>query len=306
MQRPEVPSPDAAGSEQPRPRARFAIRYDDLTQHGHVKQVTLQLGLGNLCFDKLWSKHPLFETRKQGVAAILSRLVLESEPVAVSFGSPLEATGQIEIAHERATPGQPGPVSALFMNATADIWALPSRRQPGVDAATRSYVRIGKAFGEHVLTKPFGPPSERKVLRFDVPGQPAVPSAEHTRVRVDENATLPAGAVALDKTFTPDESPWVFGLVHTDLNQHVNSLVYARMFEEAALRRAARHRQLAGLAARKLSLCYRKPCFAGQSMTCMVQSYVLGDELGVVGYVAPEGAPLAKAHCSFQLQFRRL
>jgi hypothetical protein len=303
MQPSDVPSPDA---ESVGPRARFAIRYDDLTQQGHVKQVTLQLGLGQLCFDKLWSKHPLFETRKQGVAAILSRLVLESEPVAVSMGAPLEATGQIEVAHERTIPGHPSPVSALFMNATADIWGLPSRRQAGVDVATRSYVRIGRAFGEHVLTKPFGPPSERKVLRFEVPGQPALPEAEHTRIRVDQNARLPEGAIALDKAFLPDESRWVFGLVHTDLNQHVNSLVYARMFEEAALRRAARHRQLEGLAARKLSLCYRKPCFAGQSMTCMLQSYQLDGVFGAIGYVGPAGAPLAKAHCSFQLQFRRL
>jgi len=293
----------ASESGSTEPRARFEIRYDDLTQHGHVKQITLPIALGKLCFEKLWSQHPLFVTRKQGIAAILSRLVLESEPIAVSLGSPLEARGQIELAHERTPSGE---VSALFMNASAEIWGLPSRRDRSVDPATRQYVRIGRAFGEHVLTKPFGPPHERKVLRFDVPGQPAVPSAVHARIRVSENAQLPEGAVALDKQPCPDEAPWVFGLMHTDLNQHVNSLVYARMFEEAALRRAARHGQNQGLVSRKLSLCYRKPCFAGDSMVCMVQSYLLDGTFGAVGYVAPAGTPPAQANCSFQLQFAHI
>lgn len=282
------------------PRIHFDIRYDDLTQHAHVKLVTLQLGLGKLCFENLWAKHPLFETRKQGVAPILSRLVLETEPVAVSFGAPLEARGGIEIAHERHA----GEVSALFMNGSAEIWALPSRRNPAVDPKARQSVRIGRAFGEHILTKPFGPPSERKVLRFDVAGQPEIPSAEHTRMRIHDNVALPEGATALDSGFLPDERPWVFGLMHTDINQHVNSLVYARMFEEAAVRRALRHGKQRGLYASKLSLCYRKPCFQGESVHCMLQSYTLGEGVyGAVGYIGPEGTPLEKANCSFLLQF---
>ena len=283
--------------------ANFHIRYDDLTQHAHVKQVTLPMVLGRVCFETLWIRHPLFETRKQGIVPILSRLVLESEPVAVSFGAPLEGRGRIEVAHE---PAADGGSSALFMNGFADIYALPSRRDPNVNAATRQLVRIGRAFGEHVLTKPFGPPSERKVLRFDVPGQPAVPSPVHRRVRVHDNARLPAGAQPLDPAFAADEAPWSFGLIHTDLNQHVNSLVYARMFEEAAVRRAARHGHNRGLIAHKLSLCYRKPSFAGETLICMLQGYEQDGAFGAVGYLAPLGTPVERAHCSFQLQFRSL
>jgi hypothetical protein len=283
--------------------ANFNIRYDDLTQHAHVKQVTLPMVLGRVCFETLWVRHPLFETRKQGIVPILSRLVLESEPVAVSFGAPLEGRGRIEVAHE---PAADGGSSALFMNGFADIYALPSRRDPSVNAATRQLVRIGRAFGEHVLTKPFGPPSERKVLRFEVPGQPALPNAVHRRLRVQENARLPEGAKPLDAVLTADEAPWSFGLIHTDLNQHVNSLVYARMFEEAAVRRAARHAHNRGLIAHKLSLCYRKPSFAGATLTCMLQGYELDGAFGAVGYLGPTGTPPERAHCSFQLQFRSL
>ncbi|MET0390801.1 MAG: hypothetical protein ABW321_32810, partial [Polyangiales bacterium] len=276
--------PDEAPA--PETRAQFSIRYDDLTQHAHVKLATLQLALGRACFDDLWAKHPLFETRKQGIAPILSRLVLEGEPVAVSYGAPLEAQGRIDLAHE---PDATGGVSALIMNASAEIWALPSRRDPAVDPSTRQPVRIGRAYGEHVMTKPYGPPSERKVLAFDVPGQPPVPSSVHHRIRVVENASLPEGAEALDTAPSPDDAPWTFGLFHTDLNQHVNSLVYARMFEEAALRRIAKHRLDHKLIAKRISLCYRKPSFAGESLVCTLQSFVLDNAgertVGAVGYL---------------------
>jgi hypothetical protein len=283
-------------------RAQFSIRYDDLTQHAQIKLVTMQLALGRVCMEKLWSKHPLFETRRQGIAAILSRMQLESEPVAVSFGSPLEARGFIEIAHERDRSGE---VSALFMNATAEIWGLPSRRDPAIDPSTRQLVRIGRAFGEHVLTKPYGPPSERKVLRFDVAGQASIPPAEHSRVRVAQNLQLPAAASALESEFSPDEVDWVFGLTHTDLNQHVNSLVYARLFEDAALRRASRLGRGGDWIADKISLCYRKPSFAGERMICMLRAYEEGEHLGAVGYLGPAGTPLDKAHCSVHLRFRQ-
>lgn len=280
-------------------RADFHLRYEDLTQHGHIKQVTLPMVLAKVCFETLWVRHPLFETRKQGIVPILSRLVIESEPTAVSLTTPLEGRGDLQVAHER----NGGAVSALFLNAYADVWATPSRRDPSIDAATRQPVRIGRVFGEHVLTKPFGAPEDRKVLAFDVAGQPALPEAQHARIRVHENIQLPAGAEPLDTAFSPDEASWSFGLIHTDLNQHVNSLAYARMFEEAAVRRAALHGHNRALFAQKLSLCYRKPSFAGQTLHCMLRAYVLNGAFGAVGYLAPEGTPPERANCSFQLQF---
>ena len=292
--------PEASSSSA---RARFDLRYDDLTQHGHVKQAILPMVLGRVCFDKLWANHPLYETRKQGIVPILSRLVLESEAIAVSFTAPLEGAGRIEVAHERDAAGH---VSALFLNGFAEIWGMSSRRNAAHGGKPKQLVRVGRAFGEHVLTRPFGDPSERKVLAFDVFGQPAVPSAQHQRERVDQTASLPPGAQPLDLDFRPDEAVWTFGLAHTDLNQHVNSLVYARLFEEAALRRCALHSRNRGLLARRLELTYRKPCFAGENLVCMVQSYVLEGEVGAIGYLAPAGTPPQSANCSFRLQFRSL
>jgi hypothetical protein len=54
-----------------------------------------------------------------------------------------------------------------------------------------------------------------------------------------------------------------FGLDHTDSNQHVNSLVYPRLFAEAALRRLAELERPRRLLIRALDIAYRKPSFAG-------------------------------------------
>jgi hypothetical protein len=313
---PEAPE-DAAQS------AQLEHRYDDLTQHGHIKLSALPLVLNRVCFDKIWTRHPLFETRRQGVFPILSRLVLEADPVPVSFTAPLDGRGRIQLAHERDVDNN---VSALFMNTYGEIWGLRSRRQAGSEShryqsarpsvqgdrttfaapAAREQVRVGRAFGEHVLTKPFGPATERKLLRFDVPGQPTVPSAVHTRISTLEAVALPVAAQPLDADFIADDAAWVFGLTHTDANQHVNSLVYVRCFEEAALRRLAQHGHDLDLLGKRIEINYRKPCFAGDRMICMLRSYACDGELGATGYLAPQGVGKERAHCSFRLQLRKV
>ena len=59
----------------------------------------------------------------------------------------------------------------------------------------------------------------------------------------------------------PAEPPsFTFGMMHTDSNQHVNSLVYPRVFEELAVRRHGD----AKLLARAVEMRWRKPFFAGE------------------------------------------
>jgi hypothetical protein len=71
---------------------------------------------------------------------------------------------------------------------------------------------------------------------------------------------LPEGAEPLDVEPTLDPIPVAFGLDHTDGNQHVNSLVYPRVFEELAVRRHGDPKLLA----RALEMRWRKPFFAGE------------------------------------------
>jgi hypothetical protein len=285
----------------------FALRYDDLTQHGHLKQSALQLVLGQICFGVLWVRHPLYDTRLKGIVPIMSRLLLEAEAMPVSFAAPVEGRGRLELAHERAADGN---VSALFMNSYGEVWGPRSSRQPDGSRARsktepREHALIGRAFGEHVFTKPFAKPGQRKVLAFDVPGQPSIPSVLHRRVSLRDTTALPEEAEWLDAEFTPDDSAIVFGLTHTDANQHVNSLVYGRVFEEAVLRRLSKHGHNSGLLGRRIELNYRKPSFAGDRMMCMLRCYVWHGELGATGYLAPEGEPIERAHCSFDLRMRR-
>ncbi|HEX4353188.1 MAG TPA: hypothetical protein VHZ95_09745, partial [Polyangiales bacterium] len=92
------------------------------------------------------------------------------------------------------------------------------------------------------------------------------------------------------------------GLTHTDANQHVNSLVYARVFEEATLRRFHALGERAALLGCRLELNYRKPCFAGDRMFSSLRSYRRQGALGATGFLAPEGAGIDRAHCTFDLR----
>jgi hypothetical protein len=78
-----------------------------------------------------------------------------------------------------------------------------------------------------------------------------------------------------------DPVPITFGLVHTDSNMHVNSLVYLRMFEEAALRRLAQLGKGSAVLGRTLDIAYRKPCFAGQTMFVVEQAFEQNGKLGM-------------------------
>ena len=69
---------------------------------------------------------------------------------------------------------------------------------------------------------------------------------------------LPAGATALDGALTPDDTATVFGLDHTDSNQHVNSLVYPRLLVEATLRRLVQ--QIDDLTLRRRAAGRRRRC----------------------------------------------
>ena len=290
---PVVPADaDAARASGP-----LRLPYDDLTQGGQVKLTSLPLAIGRVCFEELWVKSPLVGIHGSGVFPILTRIVLESDANTTLLGAALEGRGAMYVAHE---PDAQGHVQALILNMTADVYGPLGRSHgPQLEGAGKQ-VRIGRVFAEHVFTKPFAPAGERKVLRFDLPGVEPVPRVQHARTRPATLLALPAAATPLDADFTPDIAPWVFGLMHTDHNQHVNSLVYARMFEEAALRRLHEHGQSTHRLARMMELVYRKPCFSGERLSCMLRAFRVGDQLGVVGYLGAPNTPPEKAHCTLR------
>jgi hypothetical protein len=66
----------------------------------------------------------------------------------------------------------------------------------------------------------------------------------------------------------------VFTLDQTDSNQHVNSLVYIRLFHDAINRRlAAAGQPLLQVRSRAVDIAYRKPCFAGDKVRAQLRLF---------------------------------
>lgn len=279
--------------------ARFDTRYEDLSQNGHVKLTALPTAIGRACFAELWEKHPVARITREGVVPILSRLAIEIEPVAAKLLGALEGRGVLRFAHER--DAEDDSVRALLLNAEAGVWATPRRSRTSEDGPKQ--VRVGRVFADHVFTRLHAPKSERKVLAFSVPGYPAVPARRYARPTLAQTLSASPKSTALESELSPDVAPWVFGLTHTDCNRHVNSLVYIRLFEDAALRRLAQLGRNTEVLARSVEINYRKPCFAGEQLSCMLQTYATRDGDMLVGYIAEPGAPVQSARCAVRMQF---
>ena len=93
----------------------------------------------------------------------------------------------------------------------------------------------------------------------------------------------------------------VFGLAHTDSNQHVNSIVYPRWFEDAAVRRLAQHGVRGSVLGRGSEVLFRKPFFAGQEARFSLQTFAgPADTWLAIGEMAPPAG--GKPHCYLRLQ----
>ena len=217
-----------------------------------------------------------------GIVPILSRFVLEGAPGPFSANLPVEAEGTCRLA--RADDGH------LMLDMWADLHGVIGRTYPGPTADPRTGERAlaGRVFAEHVLTRPFAPPGERRVTRLDVPGAPPITETRPAPPPHEAIASVPPGAMPLEPVRSADPVPLVLGLVHTDSNMHVNSLVYLRAFEEAALRRLAALGRGSMLLARTIDIAYRKPCFAGQTMRIVQQAFEHEGRLGVAAVLVEE------------------
>ncbi len=102
---------------------------------------------------------------------------------------------------------------------------------------------------------------------------------------------VPDGARWLDE-LAPDTTDYCFTLDQTDSNQHVNSLVYIRMFLDAVNRRLAAAAKPARLRSRAIDIAYRKPSFAGDRARAQVRLFEHGELVGAAGLIAgDDGKP---------------
>jgi hypothetical protein len=252
----------------------YRLRFEDLSQDGRILFETIVASLGASVWRPLLEKHPLTAAlQADGVRPIFTRLVIVGSDARLSLADPLSAEGIYELACE---PDAQGGVARMYLNMWTEIWGIGRAGTPGEGER----LLAGRFFAEHVLTRPLAPLERRRVT--EVPGVPR-PKAEYRQPAREDLLALPEGATWLEPEARIDPSPAVFGLMHTDINQHVNSLVYPRLFEEAGLRRLRELGKDATLIGRSLEVSYRKPFFAGQAAKLRLRAFASGDGLGVAG-----------------------
>jgi hypothetical protein len=280
------------------------MRYEDLAQDGALKVGGMPHAIGMVCFRELWQDHKTnLQTRPRGIIPILSRMVLQATGGPLSIRNAVEVDGQFQLAHTRDPQGQ---VNRVLLHMSADLFGPRAHTHDPQPKNAGERVHVGRVFAEHVFTRPWGKLEDRKVLALPLAEGDVVPPEQAPFRDALDTLVLPPSARALDESFVLDEAPLVFGLSHTDANQHVNSLVYPQLFEDAALRRMlALGHQTNDLLVEHMDIAFRKPCFAGQRVRIWQRAFELQNTFGTVAYLAPEGCPPERAACMCLLTFRR-
>jgi hypothetical protein len=279
-----VPSvPDVPAAQ--RSTASYALRWEDLTQDGRIRLPALVASIGPTIWKKMLAHEPTQAAlAADGVRSVFTRLVLDAGSARFSLGERLATEGAYQLAHER---GPDGAVVRLYLNTWTSIRAA-SGRAP-------------RLFAEHVMTRLLSPPERRRVTALP---DGKVPEAIYRATPFDALLSLPDGSDWLEPGILPDPSNVVFGLVHTDVNQHVNSMVYGAIFEEAVLRRLAALGRSTKVLGRTLEVGFRKPFFAGDTARVALRLFDDGPVSGAVGTFAELGDPAgAKPNVYLRMRF---
>lgn len=227
---------------------RVSQRYEDVTQEGRLTLVSLPHVLGELVWPNVMSDPETVAVAMDGVIPILTRMVLRSGDGPISAVQPLWG----EAAWHRATVRDAsGGVVRLVLAMEVNLSGREGLTLAPPDPEA-PVLHVGSVFAEHAYTRLFAPPSERRVLSLN--GR----TPEHDWEERRPEAVAP-GPVEGAPRHQVQRS---FGVLHTDPNNHVNSLVYPRFFEEAAILLRGRPEAATGL-----EVVWRKPFFAGETAT---------------------------------------
>lgn len=288
--------------EDQRGEAELGVRFEDICQDGRLRIDGVWPPMGRILWNEARMGRVFSGLGKRGIWNVLARLVVHAEEVPISPRRRALNRVMYQFAH---TVDERGEVNRIVLRNWLCTEAVPAR-SPADVTERRS---IARAHGLHVFTRPLAPPDQRRVVSLEGTGLPEVPEA---RIDMPAPRTLlqaPPGATFLDPVPRPDAAPLVFGLSHTDLNQHVNFLTYPRCIEDAALRRFADLEPGRRLLARSLEIAYSKPCFAGDRMRVVLQAFELGSVRGVCAVFVPDSDfssstswdAFGRAHCTARL-----
>jgi hypothetical protein len=264
--------------------ATVRLRWEDVAQDGRIMLTALAPAIDWTVWNGLLKDHAgVLEGERRGIVSILTRLIAEGTDDPIRVVEPVTGRGTYQLAHAGSVESP----DRLFMCAWVEVrgtrglvWK-PERDAPVVAA--------GRMFVEHTFTRLFAPPEERRITRFDIPGLPPVPPAQYPAPPPATAMQVPDGAEAIDADYLADATETCFGLEHSDSNQHVNSLVYPRLFTEAALRRLAALGEDRKVLVRALDIAYRKPSFAGDRVRVHQRMFRHDGKLGAAGYLAADG-----------------
>ncbi len=257
-----------------------SLRYEDLTQDGRLMPVALPPTMSALWREVL-SEHPGAKNAlRTGIIPILTRMVLVTTDQPIHVNRPVEVRAGFELAHDRDDAGE---VSRLFMNVWTEVRGAAGRIGP--HAKPGALAVAGRVYAEHTFTRLLAPPDQRKVTRLGVEGYPDVPEVRHRPPPPATAQEAPAGARWLGE-LAQDVAPYDFTLDQTDSNQHVNSLVYIRIFLDAVNRRLAAAGHRGKLRSQAVDVAYRKPSFAGERVLAQLRLYEGSEGLGAAGFIA--------------------
>jgi hypothetical protein len=277
----------------------YPIRFEDLAQDGRVHFEPIVASIDAAIWRPMLGKDPVTRAlHASGARPIFTRLALEVGPARLELGTTLTADGVYELSHE---PDGRGGAARLFLNMWTTIWAAAGKHRAEPSC-------VGRLFAEHQLTRPHAPPGERRVVTL--PGAQPLPAAEYRAPRHESLLELARGGEWLERALGYDAAPIQFGLSHTDINQHVNSLVYPRLFVDAALRRFAALGAATDTLPLRLHIAFRKPFFAGDAARIELRAFRQSSstpgapgDLGAIGTFLPAKEAGAKPHVYVNLDF---
>ncbi len=280
---------------------RLDLRYEDVTQDGRVQLETLPVALGALWRNLMGDAEVRKRLREAGIIPILTRYELEGAPGPFAVDKPVQVEGGYALSHSL---GEDGKVARVLLDLDAELRGPKGRTNLARPEDAGKRALVGRVSAEHVFTRPFAAPEERRVVALPIGGDAFVPKA--VRAFRPARATIepPAGARSLEPEILDDPAKLVMGLAHTDSNQHVNSLVYPRLFEDAALRRMEALGLPTTVLARKLDIAFRRPTFAGETIKVAVRTFEFDARLVVVGaFFGPETRDIDRARVYAQMTF---
>jgi hypothetical protein len=261
------------------------LRYEDVTQDGRLIPIAAPSALAGLWRDVLVNHAGHRNAIGAGIVPILTRLTINSLEQPIRVDRPIESRTGFALAHDL----QGTDVSRLFMNIWCEIRGVAGKLGRNPTAGDLSLA--GTLFAEHTYTRLLAAPDQRKVTRFGVDGLPDVPEMRYAAPAPTTAHDAPEGARWIDE-LAPDPAEYAFTLDQTDSNQHVNSLVYIRVFHDALNRRLAATGRPMRLRSRAVDIAYRKPCFAGDKVRASLRLFEYADGLGAAGLIAgDDGKP---------------